>query len=200
MADYVAVANLAMQKLGANDRISAPDQDSDVARTIAAAWDIVRERTIRGGKHAPKWNFALRYADVPARAPSASNPLPYGWTSAFPFPDRCLRVVEIVRPEAAIRFWKVANNEILTSTAGPLGLWYLIDVEEISLWDALFVDTFAARLAYQTADRITGDMGRKFACRDEWVANLIDAAGVDAGEDPPVEPDESDWVLARYQR
>ena len=56
------------------------------------------------------------------------------------------------------------------------------------------------KLGFQVADRVTGDRGRKQDCWAEYEANISAATRVDAMENPPEELEESDWVLARYQR
>ena len=194
----VAISNLALQKIGASDRVTAPDQRSQAAEAIAVAWDQVRRGTIAGGeKAAPRWNFATRLALVPARALPPGTTLAGGWRAAFPLPDGCLRVIEPLSARTGRIGWRVAGGEVLADVAGPLELEYLVDVEEPTLWSPLFVETFAARLGFQIADRVTGDRGRKQDCWAEYEANLLAAAKVDAREDPPVETDESDWVLAR---
>lgn len=200
MVDYVTIANLALSKIGAEDTISDPDQDSTAARAIRVAWDSVRKAMIRGGELAPRWNFAMKYFQTPARNPTDADPVPFGWTAAFPKPDGALRLVEILDPPcSAAGSWLFAGNEVLLNETGPLKAWWLIDVENPVLWDALFIDTFAARLAFQIADKIAGDTGRKFACRDEYEKNLKAAAKVDAVENPPIDQDESDWITCRYQ-
>ncbi len=200
MTDYTSVANLALQKMGAADRIVARDQDSHAARTLAEAWDDVRKAAIRGGKKAPRWNCFERYAETPARAITPLKPLPYGWSAAYPMPDGALRLAEIVYPAGAAEGrWKFADNEVLLKDGGPLKAWWLFDNDEPATWDSLFVETFAALLAYQCADSITGDRGRKQDCWAEYQANLAAAAKVDATENPPVEPVEDDWIMARYR-
>lgn len=199
MFSITDVANLTLQKIGAEDVSVEPGQDSHATRTLFAVWDMIRAACIRGhGKHQPKWNFALRSTAIAARPITAANPLPYGWSAAFPRPDACVRLIGPDQDAHGKQRWKVVGDEILTDFNGPLYLWYLVDVPETAKWDALFVETFAARLGFQVADRLTGDLSRKEQCWREFEANLASAAGVDAREDPPVEHEESDWVLARF--
>lgn len=200
MASIVSVSNLALQKIGADDRIVDPDEDRDAARSIRAVWDDVRQACIRGGAKVPKWNFASTYFQVPALAPSSFT-VPFGWTSGYAMPEGFLRLIEIVDPAAAIDDYRLIADEIvITKTTGPLRGWFLKDIVEPEKWDALFVETFAARLGFQVADRVTGDRGRKQDCWAEYEANISAATRVDAMENPPEELEESDWVLARYQR
>jgi hypothetical protein len=122
VADYVTVANLALSKLGEDDQIRDPDQDSHAARSVRAVWGSIRRATL---------------------------------------------------------------------------VVFIRDVVEVGNWDDLFVEAFAAHLAFQIADRITGDRGRKSDCWGEYRKRVKDAAGVDAKEDPPENAYESSWVTAR---
>lgn len=199
MSSKVSVMNLALTKMGASERIVAPDQEGFAAEKLNEVWDDVRRAVLRGGKKAPRWNFAETYKETAARVPTLANPIPYGWTGAYPQPVGALRLAEIVFPEAAAQGeWRMAGGEILLKRDGPLRAWWTFDVPEIGKWDALFVQTFAARLAFETCDQITGLMDRKQALFQEWTDNLNGAARVDSVENPPIEHEESSWITARY--
>jgi hypothetical protein len=109
-------------------------------------------------------------------------------------PADFLRLVEVLDPAEIRETYKFERKAILADTDGPVFIRYVADVEEVGDWDDLFVQAFAARLAFQIADRITGDRGRKADCWAEYKAAIADAGGVDAKEDPPVEPYDSSWV------
>lgn len=191
MSDYVTVANSALSLIGEDDQIRDPSQDSHAARTVRAAWDIVRQAVLRDHP----WNFAMLRAELAAKADPG---VIYPWQSFFPLPDGCLRLIEVLDPACARDTFSNENGGILADTAGPLYIRYLGDVPEVGHWDALFVAAFAARLAFQIADRITADRGRKADAWNAYQAALQKAVGVDAKENPPVVPEESDWVTARY--
>lgn len=198
MADKTTVGNLALQKLGEDDQLTNVDtDDSHAGRTIRVAFDTVRRATLRRGK----FNFSLTRGELAAQnldsIPAPPSPFPY--LSRFPLPTGCLRVVEV--RDAAGRMvtdYKVEGGAILADIAGPLFLLYVRDVVETVLWDDMFVEACAARLAFQVCERITGDRGRKSDCWADFRKAIADASGVDAKEDPPTEGEESSWVEARY--
>jgi hypothetical protein len=197
--DRVTISNRALSATGATAKIVTADDDSHVASVIHSHWDAVRLISLRGGpKHQPRWNFAERYIEIPARDVTDITPLPYGWSAACPMPDGALRLCEIVTPDcSATGSWKFANGEVLIKSTPPLGAWWLFDVPETVRWDALFEAAFTAHLAFAICDEVNGDLGRKQSCWTEYLAHQSAAARVDAGENPPVVPQESDWVLAR---
>lgn len=190
MADYVSVANLAMSLLGEDDQIRDPDEDSHAARSVRVVWDNVRRAVLRRGK----WNFAIRRADIAAQV---GGPSSYPYQNRFPVPDEFLRLVEVIGPDAIRQNYCFEGGAVLADDVGPVYISYVADISEVGLWDTTFVNAFAHRLAYQVADRITGDRGRKSDAWSGYRAALSEAAGVDAKEDPPTVPDEDEWILAR---
>lgn len=194
MADYVTVANLALSKLGEDDQIRDPDQDSHAARSVRAVWDAIRRGVLRSGK----FNFAMTRAELAAEAStSLGYRSPYPFANRFPVPSDCIRLVEVLAPATVRERYKYERKAVLADSDGPLFIRYVADVTEIGDWDDQFVEAFAARLAFQIADRITGDRARKADCWAEYRKAIKDAAGTDAKEDPPEEPYESSWVTAR---
>jgi hypothetical protein len=189
MADYVSIANLALSKLGEDDQLRDPDQDSHSARAVRAVWDAVRRAVIRDHP----WNFAIARTPLAAVEGAECHP----WQAAFALPADNLRLIEIIDPAPCRDRYSVEGGSILADTAGPLWVRYVRDVTETERWDDLFVEAFASRLAFQLADRITGDRGRKADAWSAYRAALASAKGVDAKENPPVETDESSWVTAR---
>ncbi|CAN5484411.1 hypothetical protein BH09PSE4_BH09PSE4_19270 [soil metagenome] len=189
MADYVSIANLAASKLGEDDQLRSPDDDTHLGRSVKAVYDMVRRAAIRGYT----WNFASRRAELPAEdLPS----IPYPWQSSFPLPADSVRLVKVLN-RASRSDYQVEGRSILTNGLGPLYIRYLIDVPEPALWDDLFVEAFASRLAFQIADRITGDRGRKADAWSDYKNALSEAKKVDALENPQVEQEPSGWELAR---
>ncbi len=190
MSDYVTIANLAAARIGTETRISSPDDDRFVARTIKAAWDIQRQAAIRDGA----WNFAGRRAELAAE--SDPDKVIYPWAYAFPQPAGCLRLIEVLDyPRDDYSF---EGGAVLTNTLGPLYIRYLVDVEEPALWDAGFAESFALRLAWRTGRRIAGSAFDQDECGREYRQSLSAAKRVDARENPSIQQEESSWVTARY--
>jgi hypothetical protein len=195
VADYVTVANLALSKLGEDDQIRDPDQDSHAARSVRVVFEAIRRTTLRAGK----FNFSLRREQLAAEAPTSpgyTTPFPYA--NRFPLPSDCLRAIDVYDPGGVLlERYNIEGGAILADSDGPLFVVFVRDVVEIGEWDDLFVGAFAAHLAFQIADRITGDRERKSDCWNEYRRRLKDAAGVDAKEDPPQEAYDSSWVTVR---
>lgn len=196
MSDYVTIANLAGSKIGADDQLRDPDQDSTFGRSIRAVWDPVRKAVLRAGK----FNFSLRRFELAAQNPLMipAPPSAYPYANRFPLPAESLRLVEVIGPSSIVASYKNEGGAILANTDGPVFVLCVIDIVETALWDDLFAEAFACRLAFQVADRITGDRGRKADCWASYRQAISLAAGVDAKEDPPTEAEDSSWITARF--
>ncbi|WP_397604972.1 hypothetical protein [Sphingorhabdus sp.] len=189
MSDYVTIANLAAGRIGTETRISSPDDNRFVARTIKAAWDIQRQAAIRDGA----WNFATRRKDLAAEADGETI---YPWEYAFPLPEGCLRLIEVL--DTSRDDYQLEGKVILANTLGPLYIRYLVDVPEPALWDAGFAESFALRLAWRCGRRIAGSAFDQDQCGIEYKDSLKAAKRVDARENPPIDQEESSWVQSRY--
>jgi hypothetical protein len=196
MSDYVTIANLSLSKIGEDDQIVDPDQDSHAARSVAAVWNAVRRAVLREGK----WNFAITRAELTAQnlAMIPTPPSPYPYANRFPVPADFIRLVEVLGPSTTVENYRYERKAVLADTEGPVYIRYVADVEETGEWDDLFVAAFSARLAFQIADRITGDRGRKADCWAEYRVAIKKASGVDAKEDPNEQAQDSSWVTARF--
>ena len=192
MADYVTVANQALSLLGENDQLRDPLDDSPAARSVAAVWERVRRAVLRDHP----WNFAVKRRWLNALAES---PIEYDYAFLLPQgADGCLRLLEILQPAEIADAYVLEGGRILANTTGPVAIRYVADVADVSLWDDLFVDAFAAKLAFQICDRITGDLSRSQAMDALYRRTLAKAKGVDARENPPVPFEDSSWITARY--
>lgn len=191
MSSYVAVANLAATFVGTETRITSPDDDRFVARTIRGVWDLQRKATIRDGA----WNFAMRREALAAEY--LAGGVPYPWQNAFPLPAGCLRLIEVLNLGSRDDY-QLEGRQILANTTGPLYIRFLVDVAEPEYWDELFAEAFARRIALTVGTRIAGSNFPVGAAEREYQAVLARAKTVDAGENPPIVMEESDWIRARF--
>ena len=94
--------------------------------------------------------------------------------------------------------FQTENHTILCKVAGPLYARWIVDVPEPASWDDAFAEAFALRLAWACGRKIAGSDFDTEEVMKEYRMAIGAARGVDAKENPIIDPDESDWVLARY--
>lgn len=192
MASQVEVMNAAGAAIGATTRITDPDDNRTLARNIRAVWTIQRKAAIRHGA----WNFAMKRAKLGATTGEPKH----GYAYQYPLPTDCLRLIE-VHDLIAYQDFQVEQRAILADVAGPLNVRYLADIEQPELWDALFAEAFAYRIAWAIGTRIAGSTFDKEKVWRQYSDCVAAAKGVDAIESPHQigDREESDWITARSQ-
>lgn len=188
----VNIANRALQKLGAR-RIDSLGEDSPNARSVATAFDIVRDRLLR--KYS--WNFAIARAQVAADAAQTT----WGGLNRFRVPTDFLR---LLRGDEAgtndverTKTWRIEGEYVVTDADAPLEFRYVRRVENPSLFDPLFAELLALTLAAEIADDITQDAGRVERIFNEKGILEAEARQTNAMENPSEEPPEDSWLQAR---
>lgn len=193
MTDRVAISNRALANLGEVEAVIDPDDDTKPAREIRKVWDQARRATLREGK----FNFSIERFELSAIVFPLPAPVIKPWQSCFARPEGFLRLVEVVSPCLSSDDYTLERRGIMANTAGPLLVRCVVDVPDSSEWDDAFVSAFAWRLAWEVADPITGDRGRKLDAWNAYQDELASAKGVDAQENPPAPFEDSSWLTAR---
>lgn len=189
MADFVTIANLAASAIGEDDQLRSPDDDTHLSRSVRAVFDVERVAALRDHT----WNFAMRRFALPRVANPDFDTTPFGF--AYRLPATCVRLVEVMGARAGS--YQVEGAHILSGAVAPLRIRCIVDLPEPAEWDALFVKAFAMRVAWQIADRITGDPNRVQMAERKYRAALAEAKRVDARENPAVVQAATGWEEAR---
>ena len=187
MADFVTIANLAASALGEDDQLRSPDDDTHLSRSVRAVWNVERRAALRDHS----WNFAMRRQALAAVIGQDASP----YAAAFRLPADSVRLIEVIGIGRVD--YQLEGPFILSSAAAPLRIRYIVDVVEPAEWDDLFVKAFAMRVAWQIADRITGDPNRVQIGERKYRSALTEAKRVDARENPQVPSIAGSWELAR---
>lgn len=198
MASQTEIANRALTKLG-TARILTITDDVKAARELNSMWDIVLDAELR----ANIWNFATARTSLAALSTTPS----WGYAYEYQLPTGCLRLLQVGEyyyihdlsdyrsaPELP---YQVEGRKILTDYTAPLKIRYSQRVEDTQQWDALFVEAFAAKLAYECCEAITQSNTKKAAAWEDYMAALSQAKLIDAIENPPEPLADSSWLLAR---
>ncbi|WP_319761042.1 hypothetical protein [Maridesulfovibrio sp.] len=152
----VKICNIALRKLGAR-LIESLSDSSQEAVTCNLFYDQVRDAVLR--EH--PWNFAASRIRL---ARLAENPA-FGFTCQYQLPADCLH---LRRLDSEDDKFVVEGDKILTDREGASAV-YTMKVTNPALFDPSFVMAFAARLAAEMADDITGSTTK---AREMWTLYL----------------------------
>lgn len=168
------ICNLALAKIGHEGFITSLTENSKGARYMNVYYKPMRDAVLRGYL----WRFARKTAVL---APLVATPDFYEG-KYFQYPNDCLRIIGTDRvyfEQGGVL--KREGDKILADT-DVLNLVYIYRVTDPELFDPMFVDALAARLAYEAALPITKSQSLKDQMEKEYNKSVIRAARASATE------------------
>ena len=187
-ADQTAIANLALGYLGQTPIVNIDDETKN-ARAAKRAFVPCRDALLR---EYPTFNFA---DETVQRSASAVDANVYRWAYRALLPVDCIAVRDVNRlsPEQ----WERRGRYLYTNQAPPLYLRYARRIDDTTLFDPLFDEALATKIAEAIAVSVTGkpsEATRMAQRLDDLMpkAKKSDARESRAGERPP-----TSWELAR---
>lgn len=198
MASNVEIANRALTKVGARRLISL-DDNTEGGRTVNSMFTIVRDAELR--EHS--WRFSIKRVQ---QAAQVTTPV-FGYAFQYRVPSDSLKLLEVGQfyPGADLTDYvgtdtspyAVENGFILTDYPAPLPIRYVARIEDPSLFDALFVEAFACRLAMELAEPLTQSGQKRQLAAEEYKLAVSAAITANAIEKPPVKIADDTWIMAR---
>jgi len=179
---FVSICNRALTWLGA-EPITALTDGTKEGRACNRIYLQARDQALRDHP----WNFALKRASIAA---DTTAPI-WEYTNAYSWPTGCLRIIEVDTQEE----WAVEGKKIVTDQGAPLKILYIDAVSDPTLFDSMFVEVYAARLAADMAYDLTANVALANTAETQYKIRLRDARLVDAQES--LSADETDWLGAR---
>lgn len=206
MASQTEIANLTLVKLGESRIINIADNNKP-ARTISSMFDRVRDAEMRKRR----WSFTIKRKQL-----AADSEVPtFGYGLQYTLPTDCLRVLSISEygfgPNLSDYFigrgapYAIEGRKILTGMVGasgtpePLRLRYISAIADTTLWDSLFIETFACKCAVEACETLTGSSDKRRLAWNEYKEAIAEAVRANAIELPAEEIQDDTWVLARLR-
>lgn len=198
MASQVEIVNRSLFKLGGNPITSILD-NSQAARVMSGLWDTVRKSELSRRF----WNFALERTELSRLYPDPD----WGFGAQYQLPVDFLKIAQVNDFYMVPGLQDYVNNDnsayaiegrkILTDFGSPLKIRYVKDVTDPGLFDPLFVEVMASKLAYEACYAITQSLqGREQAMAD-YKNSIREAAMANAIAKPPVSIPDDSWMMGR---
>lgn len=187
------LCNKALANLG-EGRITDYHESSVLAEFCRTHYEFERDSLLR--MH--RWNFARDRAELSRLTPDP----PFEWAYRYQLPADCLRVLELNGVDAGVysSAFSIEQKELLTNSS-QAQIIYTKRVTDPNLYDSLFVEVFAFKLAAALCQQVKGSTSEKGALLQMGNAVLSEAGFVDAVEDRPkvIPPWRNSRILqARY--
>jgi hypothetical protein len=185
MASKTAICNRALSKLGQTRVSNIETDETKAAKVIRYMYDILRDAMIA----AYPWNFAVKRTQIAAEVDTPA----WGYNKQYALPVDFLALLEIRgNPE-----YRLEGGLILTNEGSPLYIRYIAKITDAALYDPLFVEAFATRMAYEACEEITQSNTKKQLLAEDLQATLKLAYASDAIQEMPQELEGDTWLLAR---
>lgn len=193
MTSDVLIANRALTKIGAA-RITSLDDTSKSATTISSMYETVRDAELR----AHRWHFAKTRAQLAALA----TPPLFDFAYAYQLPTDYISLMQVgglvVYPKTDTRgLFSIEGGKLLTNMGAPLNIRYVRRITDPNLFDALFVESFACRLAWEACEALTQSATKRQLAAGEYDTAVRMAIRMNAIERPSQPIADDTWLESR---
>lgn len=199
MASVISICNLALSNIGNSRSINSLEEASKEADVCSLHFEQCRDSVLADFD----WNFATkRVALADTGAP------PTDWQYAYRYPTDCVRITEIMVPgirnptaEQRIQYEvgvDAAGTGKLIYTDQPQAmLKYVTRITDVNMFDAIFIEALAWRLAAAINMTLTGSADLGNNALNMYGRVILSASSHSLNESQePVQP-ESDFTNAR---
>jgi len=180
----VQIVNNALVKIGAN-AILTLTEDSEAARAANLIYEQIRDACIRD--HV--WNFAVNRVEL---AQNSTAPA-FEFSYQYNLPSDCLRVLQM---ENMDMFYQIEGGKLLTNE-GTAKILYLARVEDVNLFDSMFIEALSARIAAELAVTLAESNTLYSNMMEMYQRKLADARSMDAQESGYREIIADTWLDSR---
>ena len=146
MSNETDVCNISLGILGAEPIINYETDVTNRAKWCRVFWPSTMDAVLR----AYPWGFAI------VRLALSADPVApaFLWEKKFGLPADCLRVLELDDEDID---WKV-EGRFLVCNNSTVSIKYISRVENTQLWDSIFIQALATRMAAILSKPITGSV------------------------------------------
>lgn len=199
MASVIEICNLALSNIGNSRSINSLTEASKEAGQCALHFDACRDAVLADAD----WNFAtkrLALADTGTPPPD--------WSYAYQYPTDCLRIVAIMvpgvrNPTAAQRVqYEVGANadgtgRLIYTDQQEAWLRYITRVTDVNMFDPIFMEALAWRLAAAINMAITGDANLGNFALNMYGRTILSAGSHSLNESQEPQAPDSEFTAAR---
>ncbi|WP_105618506.1 hypothetical protein [Cronobacter sakazakii] len=199
MASVVEICNLALSNIGSSRSINSLDEKSKEADVCNLHFEACRDAVLADAE----WNFATKRIAL-----ADTGIAPPDWTYAYAYPTDCLRIIEIMipgvrYPTAAMRInYETGVNDsgtgkLIYTDQQEARLKYVARITDVNMFDPLFQDALAWRLAAAINMPVTGDANLTRFCLQMYQSVILSAGSHSMNESQEPQSPDSEFTTAR---
>lgn len=191
----LSICNMALTRVG-SDKLTQAQLSADsirAAQLVNAHYENCRDTLLR----AHPWNWAVKRAVLVDTGEAPEFEFAY----AFGLPEDFLKIIRTDSESEGINAeYRIENQNdvrVLITDEGSCEIEYIAQIDDTSLFDPLFVDILAQRLAAEICPALTDNANMTSTLWEVYQTKLREARGVDAQEGTPRGLDADTWTSSR---
>ncbi|MBT0394843.1 hypothetical protein ISO77_04720 [Morganella morganii subsp. morganii] len=184
MASEIEICNIALSRIGNSRSINSMTEASKEANQCNLHYEQCRDAVLSDFP----WNFAVKRVALA----DTNNPPPE-WKYAYRYPTDCMKAIAIIRPgekyhrpDTAIHFQvgadEAGTGKLIYTDQPEAWLQYTARVTDVNMYDALFKDALAWRLAAELARPLASNAGIGNEALQLYQMTIAGAAAHSLGE------------------
>lgn len=160
------LCNIALSKLGESPIVAIDPNGSPAARLCYLHYHPARRETLC----AARWSFANKRVTLLSSEGTEEGDSSTGHRRHHSLPSDCLRVLSVKAPS-----WTLQGRAVYSATS-PLQMSYTYDCEDTELFEPLFCDALATRLAEKLCIPLTSSSTAREALTQEFYKIVLPLA------------------------
>jgi hypothetical protein len=194
MISETKICNLALTKLGTNTIVNLTESTEN-ARRCNLIYDPIRREILR----AHTWCWATKIQTLSEIADEEIINYDYIYT----YPADCLYILRVFdENETDINNYKIllttdTNKRCIATNTYQAYIEYIKDIDDVTLFDDIFIEAFAARIAAELVMPLTGNENLKGSLLQEYQIQIEKAKKTNQQEKHTVLNQSSPYLAAR---
>lgn len=213
----VDIWNLALSHIGQRP-IASDTENSVMALACARSWDTARREALRNNA----WGFAMVVENLSLI--STYTP-PTQWLYGYQYPSNCIAIRKVYSPSSIVYDQRMPGSQVIPASADPKRantgekfreifvpslnakvilsnsqdaiIEYTYDLQDTTLYDAIFVTLMGWRVGADVSTPLTGDASIAVNLMKIYAAQLSEAQRMDSYEDNTGSMGDSSMLDAR---
>ena len=184
MASEVDICNIGLTKLG-EDTIISLTENSKAARLCNLVFADLRDAVLR--EH--PWNFAIKRVELALLTTTPS----FEFDFEHQLPSDNLRVIKI---DDDLISHRIEGNKLLSNN-DVVKIEYISRIEDTTLFDSLFTETFATRIAAELSFNLSDNNALTQLMEQKYRDRVKQARSMDGQEGTPRNIEADLWLNVR---
>lgn len=189
----IDICNDAISRIGGKPIHSIEDPTTYTEQLCSSMYIKNRQIVLRSAV----WNFAKCIKPI-----AKSDETLKGFSGVYPLPNDFVRFLGVQNMDlmgGETDRYMLADRKIYLKDSAPdsINLIYIKDVSDVAKFDALFIEAFSLRLAYNLQFALTGKNTTSQRLYEEYLEALTIAKMIDGQEQKPIRVQRSKWLAKR---